>query len=77
MRYEIKARILVDAESENEAHEKALALGATLDRPEGPGAFFLGITTAAIEWPRECEEDRAAESLGAHAESLQSAAGLA
>lgn len=74
-RYEVPAVIVVDAESEDEAHTKALGLGATLDAPEGPGAFFLGITTAVIDWPRE-PEDRDDESVSAHAESLQMAAGM-
>lgn len=77
-RYEVPAMILVDADDEAGAHERALALGATLDRNEDPdpGSSFHGITTAAVKWPRKCEEDREAESLGEHAESLQNAAGL-
>lgn len=72
-RYEVPARILVDAESPIEAENKALALGATLDREEGPGAFFYGITVAVTGDPTEAAEDYAEEGLGEHAESLQSA----
>lgn len=75
MRFQIPALILVDADSENEAHEKALALGATLDKNEGPGAFFTGITVAAVALP-ERKPDREDEDLPGHAESLQMAAGL-
>lgn len=77
MRYEIPAVIVVDAAGVDAAHEKSLALGATLDREEGPGAFFYGITTAAVGLPKACEEDRQSENLSEHAESLQSAAGVA
>jgi hypothetical protein len=75
MRYEIPAMILVDAGSEEEAHTKALQLGATLDQEYGPGAFFSRVTTAVIEWPR-ASEGRDDETLAAHAESLQMAAGM-
>lgn len=74
-RYEVPAVILVDAESETEAHTTALGLGATLDKESGPGAFFLRVTTAAVGWPRE-PEGREDESLSEHAESLQQAAGM-
>lgn len=74
-RWEVPALILVDAESEEEAQMKALSLGATLDQESGPGAFFLGVTTAVVDLPREAEE-REDESLAAHAESLQAAAGM-
>lgn len=74
-RYEIPAVILVDAEDEQDAHTKALGLGATLDQEVGAGAFFFGVTTAVTDWPRE-PEGREDESLSAHAESLQGAAGM-
>lgn len=83
MRYEVPAVILVDAENETEAHTKALELGVTLDSEEGPGAFFLGITTAVVKWPKEAKRGKIGEApelgdepLAAHAESLQTASGM-
>lgn len=75
MRYEVPALILVDAKSEEDAHTKALGLGVTLDQEIGPGAFFLGLSTAVVDWPHK-PEDREDESLAEHAESLQMAAGM-
>lgn len=81
-RYEVPAVIVLDADDETDAHMKALALGSTLDKEEGPGAFFHRITTAVVAWPIEIgdfprEKERSKLSVGEHAESLQSSKGMA
>ncbi len=84
MRYEVPAVIVLDAADHDEAVLKALGLGATLDKDEGPGAFFSGITTAAVAEPilvsdgaeyTQGERERAALDVSEHAEALQHAAG--
>lgn len=77
-RWEVPAVIVVDTEEAEPiaALQRSDTLTVTLGQESGPGAFFHGISVVATgEEPRECEEDREAETVPQHAQSIRAARG--
>lgn len=71
MRFEVPALVVVDAEDQEDAIEKARAIGPRIERTESFGdAVTLAVIGVAVE-----SEDRD-EKITDHAESLQMAAGF-